>query len=117
MCFTITYEIERKTWSDDRENIHADSHTRSWGKFKTVIITITLAFIGSTIISIIMYDNNISINYIITNYLLLLILVVIELIFLRKSTKQISKLVELTGAIFMLGSFINTSIAFTLFIK
>ena len=42
---------------------------------------------------------------------------IIELIFLRKSTKQISKLVELTGAIFMLGSFINTSIAFTLFIK
>jgi len=117
MCFTITYEIARKTWSDDRENIHADSYTRSWGKFKTVIVTITLAFIGSTIISIIMYDNNISINYIITNYLLLLILVVIELIFLRKSTKQISKLVELTGAIFMLGSFINTSIAFTLFIK
>ena len=116
MCFTVTYEIGRKTWSEDRENIHADSYTRSWGKIKTVIITLAIAFLGSSLISILMHDCEISFKYIITNYILLTILVVVEMIFLRKSNNSNSKLVEITGAVFMLGSFINTAIAFTLYL-
>lgn len=36
------YEISRKTWSPDRESVHADSYTRVWGRTRTVALTAVL---------------------------------------------------------------------------
>jgi len=115
-CLTITYELGRKTWSTDRENSHADSYTKYWGILNTVVITISIAFIGTSILTIIMLNCEIDFKYLVINYLLLLILVAIEITFLTKTNKINSKMVEISAALFMIGTFINTSIAFAFYL-
>lgn len=116
MCFTVTYELGRKTWSPDREDINADSYTREWGIEKTLLITLLISFLGTSIFSWFMLECDISGVYIIINFLLLLILAICELFFYKKQTKKLSKTVELAGAVYMLGTFINSSIAFTMYL-
>lgn len=116
MCFTVTYELGRKTWSADRENINADSYTREWGIIKTILITLLISFSGTTVLSWIIYNYKISVIYIIINYLLFILLLVSEITFYKNQTIKNSKNIELAGAVFMLGTFINVAISFTMYL-
>lgn len=116
MCFTVTYELGRKTWSADRENINADSYTREWGIIKTIRITLLISFSGTTIFSWIINNYEISAIYIIINYLLFIVLLLSEIIFYKNQTIKNSKNVELAGAVYMLGTFINIAISFTMYL-
>lgn len=114
-CLTVTYEIGRKTWSKDRENEHADSYTREWGVARTISITLVIALVGTMIFTYIMSIFEISIIYIAINILLLAVLSIIEVLFYKQQSINNSKRVELAGAVFMLVTFINSSVAFSLY--
>ena len=112
MCVSITYEISRKTWSEDREHELADSYTKVWGRTKTVIINQAVALCGGGILLYIYISFKISAIYmaLLSGFYLLFLLS--EILFLVKPENKNSKIVEAGGILFMLGLFISSMAAF-----
>lgn len=101
---TITYtvyELARKTWSPDRENNHADSYTRFWGIRKAVVVQMVLvAAVLATMERLTIAVPGI---YQIVAFALALIHVGMLVGFKMKPTRKMSKLVETTGSVFLIG--------------
>ncbi len=112
MCLTVTYEIARKTWSPDRENPHADSYTRVWGIVRTVIVGAGIAGIGLTITLYNFKLGGISPEYSAAVVVLYLAFLGTEILFWRKPVRKNSKLVEVLGAVYMLGTFLTMALAY-----
>lgn len=113
MCLTMTYEIARKTWSQEREKENADSYTREWGISRTYIISILVAAIACVVFNYLLYEIGSKKSILIIGALFLLFFLS-ETVFLVNRNANASKLVEYTGILYMLGSFITISIAYTM---
>lgn len=111
-CLTITYEISRKTCSEEQEHEHADSYTKVWGTNKTIIINLLAAALCSASFIYIYITLKLSYIYSITALLLYIIFLITELLFKQSPSKKSSKIVEAGGIIFMLGIFIISSTGF-----
>ena len=112
MSSTITYEIARKTWSKEKEHEHADSYTKFWGIQKTIIVNQMTALIASLLFMYMYYIANLSLIYSIIHLLFYLIFLSSEIHFLLKPENKSSKIVEISGILFLLGGFINASVGF-----
>ena len=100
LIYTV-YEMARKTWSADRENAHADSYTRFWGINGAVIVQITC-----TLLIIILMENmnlEFSQTYRILAYSFSGIYIATLILFKFRPTRKMSKMVETSGSIFLLG--------------
>ncbi|KPA14013.1 UbiA prenyltransferase [Candidatus Magnetomorum sp. HK-1] len=114
MCSTITYEIARKTWSKEKEHECADSYTKSWGIKKTIIINQITTLISCSCFIYIYSFANIAIVFHLIVFLFYLIFLTAEILFVFKPEKRNSKIVELTGILYLLGVFINSCIGFAI---
>lgn len=102
LCLPYTvYELSRKTWSKDRENIHADSYTRFWGINKTVVIemllVVAIGFVMNKMAMLLPFSHKILAGVLYVIYVVSLIL------FKKDPVKKKSKLVELGGSLLLLG--------------
>lgn len=112
MFVSITYEIGRKTWSEDREHEHADSYTKVWGRTGTVIINQVFAIVGSALLMYIYITFKISMIYMILLFVFYGIFLLADILFLIKPENKISKIVEAAGVLFTLGVYISSAVAF-----
>lgn len=115
MCATITYEIARKTWSEDREHEHADSYSKFWGIGKAVIINQTVAAASGCCFLMIYMRYNLSIVFTFVLAVLFTAFVITGVLFLKSPTHKNSKIVEAGGTLFLLGLFVNSIVAFCLY--
>lgn len=114
ICATVTFELGRKTWSPDREHASADSYTRVWGRPRTVVTTVAVAGAGVLCWAWLLPAVGASwIPAVVTAGCAVLLLVV-ELVFLRQPVKKHSKLVELAGAVYALAALIGAAVGFIL---
>ena len=111
-CSTITYEIARKTWSKEKEHEYADSYTKAWGIKKTIIINQVIALISCFGFLYIYNLSNLSIIYHIITLLFYFVFLISEILFMLKPEKKNSKIVELTGILYLLCVFLNSCIGF-----
>ena len=100
LIYTV-YELARKTWSADRENENADSYTRFWG-IKGAVITqmIIVAIILATMERLVIAVPTV---YQIIAFVLGLLHVGVLVGFKMKPTRKMSKMVETTGSVLLLG--------------
>lgn len=112
MFSTMTYEISRKTWSEDREHKHADSYTSVWGIGKTIIINQLLALAATSIFIYLYNELHRGMIYSIILASLYGLFLFSEILFYIDPVNKKSKIVEAGGILFMLGLFINSSAAF-----
>lgn len=112
MCATITYEISRKTWSEDLEHELADSYTKTWGIKPAVFINQAVALCGGLIMIYLYSIFGAGIAYSAVLTLLFLILFSTGMLFIKKPSARNSKLVEAGGMVYMLGLFINSIVFF-----
>lgn len=100
LLYTV-YELARKTWSADRENENADSYTRFWGIRGAVITQMVV------IAAILALMERLAIpvppTYQVIAFCLGLIHVGMLAAFKMKPTRKMSKMVEATGSVFLLG--------------
>jgi hypothetical protein len=114
ICATVTFELGRKTWSPDREHRAADSYTRVWGRPRTVITTLAVAVVGLSCWAWLLPSAGASwVPGMVTGGALAL-LVLAELLFLKRPDRKRSKLVELSGAVYALAALIGAAVAFVL---
>ncbi len=100
LIYTI-YELARKTWSPDRENVNADSYTRFWGINVAVFVQMILTLIVVLLMRFIPIPF--SKTYIWTAYGLAFFYLNTLTLFKKKPVRKMSKLVEAGGSIFLLG--------------
>ncbi|HCL58067.1 MAG TPA: hypothetical protein DHW82_13820 [Spirochaetia bacterium] len=112
MCFTMTYEIARKTWSHDREHEFADSYTKSWGIPGTFIITQIIALAAGGIFYYFLIAAGVSLVslFIIGGSYFLFLLT--EILFVIKPTLKNSKTLEISSMLFVLASLISSAVTF-----
>jgi len=112
---TITYEIARKTWSKEKEHECADSYTRIWGITKTIIINQIMALLSCICFIFIYSLSNFSLTYTIATLIFYLLFLGTEISFIMQPDKKNSKLVEISGIIYLLGVFLTACIGFCLY--
>jgi hypothetical protein len=100
LLYTV-YEIARKTWSADRENVNADSYTRFWG-IRGAIIT-QMVLVAAVLAIMERLNVPVPATYQVIAFCLGLIHVGMLVAFKMKPTRKMSKLVETTGSVFLLG--------------
>lgn len=110
---TITYEIARKTWSPDREQEHAESYTKEWGTGKAVFVNLLVSLLTVIIFCFLFFVNKIDFFYFIIPAFIYLPLLITQLLFFYDPVNKKSKLVAASGALFMLGIFVTSAIAFS----
>ncbi|MCP4131576.1 MAG: hypothetical protein GY754_11410 [bacterium] len=113
MCATITYEIGRKTWSEEQEHELADSYTKVWGIATTVAINQVIALTGAAILCYIYCSFDANIIYSIVLGALFLIFLASGILFVKKPVKKNSKIVEAAGTLFLIGLFVNSIVFFS----
>jgi hypothetical protein len=112
ICATVTFELGRKTWSPDREHAAADSYTRVWGRPRTMGTTMAVAATGVLCWAWLLPAAGASwIPAAVTAGCGVLLLAV-EVLFLRRPIKKHSKLVELAGAVYALAALIGAAVGF-----
>jgi predicted tellurium resistance membrane protein TerC len=100
LIYTI-YELARKTWSPDRENVNADSYTRFWGINGAILVQMILTLIVVLLMRFLPMEF--SRFYVWTAYGLAFIYLNTLTLFKKKPTRKMSKIVEAGGSIFLLG--------------
>ena len=104
LFLTITYtvyELARKTWSADRENVNADSYTRFWGIRKAIITQMVL--VAAVLAIMERLTVPVPDMYQVIAFILALIHVGILVAFKMKPTRKMSKMVEAGGSLFLIG--------------
>jgi len=112
ICATVTFELGRKTWSPDREHASADSYTKVWGRPRTVVTTMAVALTGLGAWAWLLMALGASWFPAAIAAACVLLLLAVEIFFLRQPTKKASKLVELTGAVYALAALIGSAVGF-----
>ena len=112
MCATVTYEIARKTWSQEQEHELADSYTSEWGIKKAVAVNQLTALCGGAIMVYLYSRYNAGPVYHSVLAVLFLVFLVTGAVFVKSPSKKMSKMVEAGGMLYMLGLFVNTIIFF-----
>lgn len=94
------YELARKTWSPDKENENADSYTKAWGISRTVYTQMILLIVMIWLCKLvpIYFNLTYSLAFFITSFFVLITL----LLFKEKPVKKNSKLLELSGSLYLL---------------
>lgn len=100
LLYTL-YEMARKTWSADRENVHADSYTRFWGIDGAVFVQISLTSVTMILMEVMKFDF--PMIYRLLAYVFAAIYALTLVLFRSNPIRKRSKLVELGGSIFLLG--------------
>jgi 4-hydroxybenzoate polyprenyltransferase len=111
ICATVTFELGRKTWEPEREHERADSYTRAWGRPRTVVTTLAVALAGLLAWAWLLPAVGIGWVPIAVMGAAALLLVGLELRFLRRPVRQNAKLVELGGAVYALVALITAAVA------
>ncbi len=112
ICATVTFELGRKTWSPDREHASADSYTRVWGRPRTVITTMAVACTGLLAWAWLLPAVGAPWIPVVLTTVCVLLLLGVEILFLRQPTRKHSKLVELAGAVYALVALIGGAVGF-----
>ncbi|MBF0452399.1 MAG: hypothetical protein HQK75_16980 [Candidatus Magnetomorum sp.] len=112
ICSTITFEIARKTWSQEKEHECADSYTKSWGINKCIIITQLSALLACMSFIGVFYVYQLPCIFILIGIILYLLFLSSELLFKYHPSTKNSKYVEITGILYMLGMFVTASLGF-----
>jgi acyl-coenzyme A synthetase/AMP-(fatty) acid ligase len=100
LIYTV-YEMARKTWSADRESVHADSYTRFWGINGAVGAQVLLTLV----ILVLMLSMPIELTPIYKGlaFFFSAFYGLTLFMFRRNPTRKMSKLVETGGSVFVLG--------------
>jgi len=112
MCASITYEISRKTWPEEREHELADSYSKFWGRGKAVAVSQIVALAASAGIAFVFLGTPKGLVSTIVQFVFYLMFMVAGLYFLKKPTIKSSKALEGAGAFFVLSFFANVAISF-----
>lgn len=102
LCLPYTvYELSRKTWSPDRENVHADSYTRFWGISKTILVEMILV----VCIAALMHQLSFMLPLLHRMLAAVLFFIYFGVLFAFKKNpvRKKSKMVELGGSVLLLG--------------
>ncbi len=108
----ITYEISRKTWPEEKEHEFADSYTKFWGRPATVLVNQLTAVFSTCALVFVFASAGASIISSGVQAGLYMLFLAADLMFLKKPVLKRSKIVEGAGALYTIGFYLNSAIAF-----
>lgn len=114
MLAYMTFEIARKTWPKEKEHEHADSYTKIWGNAGAVATGQLVALTASAGFIFLFLSLGGSTVSVLVQAALFAVFLGAGAMFLKSPTMKSSKLLENTGALFMLATYLNAAICFTL---
>jgi hypothetical protein len=112
MLASITFEISRKIWPEEREHELADSYSKSWGRGHAVIINQIIAITSTCLMTYVYLSTGRGLIPTIVQSSLFMLFLAAGIIFIKKPAIKTSKALEGMGALFVLGFFANAAISF-----
>jgi hypothetical protein len=112
MLASITFEISRKIWPEEREHELADSYSKFWGRGRAVMINLIMAATSTCLIIYIYLSTGRGLIPAFVQGSLSMLFLAAGIIFIKKPTIKTSKALEGMGALFVLGFFANAAISF-----